>query len=66
MGSILATAIVLAGLQGRDSAGVDSIRALRVAGGAQIDWAAAESIDDLRQREPRQGAPASERTGSRS
>ena len=62
MGLVLAAAIVLAGLQGRDSAGVDSIRALRVAGGAQIDWAAADSIDDLRQREPRQGAPASERT----
>ena len=66
MGSVLAsTAVVLAGFsapQGRDSAGVDSIRALPIASHGQPSWAAADSIDDLRQREPRQGAAASERT----
>jgi uncharacterized protein DUF5916 len=57
-------AVLLAALsaQGRDSAGSDTIRALAVTNGDQVDWAAADSIDDLRQREPHQGAPASERT----
>lgn len=58
-------AIVLAGWsaqQGRDSAGVDTLHALQVANSDSLNWAATDSIDDLRQREPRQGAPASERT----
>jgi len=57
-------AVVLTGSapQGRDSAGADTIRALAVASANRPDWAAADSIDDLRQREPRQGARASERT----
>ena len=62
---LVGAAVVLAGFsapQGRDSAAVDTIRALAVASGGQPSWAAADSIDDLRQREPRQGAPASERT----
>jgi hypothetical protein len=58
-------AVLLVGLstqQGRDSARADTIRALTIASGTGPDWAAADSIDDLRQREPFQGAPASERT----
>jgi uncharacterized protein DUF5916 len=66
VGSVLGSAaVVLAGLsapQGRDSAAVDTIRALAVPTGGRPSWAAADSIDDLRQREPRQGARASERT----
>ena len=58
-------AVVLAGIsapQGRDSAAVDTIRALAVTTGGRPSWVAADSIYDLRQREPRQGAPASEHT----
>ncbi|HKE89051.1 MAG TPA: carbohydrate binding family 9 domain-containing protein [Gemmatimonadales bacterium] len=66
MGPILTSAgLVLAGLsapQGHDSAGRDTIRAVAVPIGDRPSWDAADSIDDLRQREPRQGEPASERT----
>ncbi|HKC47501.1 MAG TPA: DUF5916 domain-containing protein [Gemmatimonadales bacterium] len=66
MGPILTSAgLVLAALsapQGHDSAGRDTIRALAFPIGEQPSWDAADSIDDLRQREPRQGEPASERT----
>jgi hypothetical protein len=62
LASVAAVVAALAAPQGRDSAAVDTIRALAVARGGQPGWAAADSIGDLRQREPRQSAPASERT----
>jgi hypothetical protein len=37
-------------------------RVLRLDGASESDWSAADSITDFRQREPREGAPASERT----
>jgi len=39
-----------------------AIEAVKLDGAREAGWSAADSISDFRQREPREGAPASERT----